>query len=75
MKAISFTFNDVYEKTQRHVQELICLVQLNQVNLCTVLGSRIQLLVTVSVRQPHNLKERVVKSFLLIQLTFIKAFL
>lgn len=48
-------FDYVNEKAQGQVQELICLVELKQVDFCTVFGCCIKLLVTVSVSKPHNL--------------------
>lgn len=48
-------FDYVNEKAQGQVQKLIRLVDLKQVDFCTVFGSCIKLLVTVSVSKPHNL--------------------
>lgn len=53
--AMSNTFDDVQEKTERQIKKFFSLMQLGQVDFSTVLGCSIQLLVTVSVCKPHHL--------------------
>lgn len=49
------TFDDVQEQTERQIKKFFSLMQLDQVDFGTMLGCSIQLLVTVSVSEPHHL--------------------
>lgn len=52
------TFDYVQQQAERQIQEFFHLMQLGQVDLGAVFGCSIQLLVTVSVCQPHHLGKK-----------------
>lgn len=52
------TFDYVQQQAERQIQEFFSLMQLGQVDLSAVFGCGIQLLITVSVCQPHHLGKK-----------------